>query len=254
MGAVSLRRLLPVGGVLPLLLYLNPLAGQGFLLDARVEVSVPPPEEDVQVQITYRLLPEPGTEKIPLSALVMEPAAIFSLHVLLDGKGVAASGESLPFFRFQEIRDHFMEGAIQLPLPAAAEGDPLSLQITYRVSGAWPDGAKAVLPLVVPRWAPKEPGPTTFIATVEPPLGYTITESFPTSVLSRPLSDPNGQSPGPPDSYRIGLQGVPAMVILRLEEGEAPAVTLERALDLVVVAVLLAMGIMGLQYMRRLRV
>ena len=250
---MTLRRLLPVGGVLNLFLFLSPLAGQGFLLDARMNVSLPPPGEAVEVRITYRLLPEPGAEEIPLSALVTEPAAIVSLRALVDGKDVAPSGESLPSLHFQEVRDHFMEGATRLSVPAAAVAGPLSLQLTYLVRGAWPEGAKAVLPLVVPRWAPREPDPTTFVATVEPPLGYAITESFPTSVLSRFASGTNRQSPRPPDSYEIGLQGVPAMVILRLKEGEVPAVTLERALDLLVVAVLLAMGVMGLRYMGRLK-
>ncbi len=39
-------------------------------------------------------------------------------------------------------------------------------------------------------------------------------------------------------------------MILRVVEGEGPVVSLERGLDLFVVVLLLAMGILGLSYMR----
>ncbi len=204
------RRLRSVGALLPIFFSAGPLAGQGLLQDARLTVSLPVPGEVVRVEMTYRLLPEPGVQEIPLSALVRSPAQILSLRASVDGEEATPFNQTGPSLRLEEVRDHFMEGLFRLPVPAAAGENTLSLQLTYLVRGAWKSGAEAVLPLVVPRWIPKEPGPRTFLALVEPPAGYTITESFPTSVLARPTLRGDSPSVGQTERYEIGLQGVPA--------------------------------------------
>ena len=51
-------------------------------------------------------------------------------------------------------------------------------------------------------------------------------------------------------SYQVALQSVPSMLILRMAEGEAPFLTLERILDILVVSILLVMGLLGVRFLR----
>lgn len=195
------------------------------------------------MQIAYRILPEPGTGEVLLSALTMEPTRILDLRASLGGEeSDLPGGEGIPI-RMGQTRDHFLEGSVRLPERAGAGGPPLSLQLGYVVEGAWTKPGRATIPLVVPRWIPADPNPETFLARVQVPEGRTIVESFPTSVIGRPL-------PGAGGVYEIGLQGVPAMLVLRIERGEGSFLTLEGTLDLLVILVLLGMGLMGFRYMR----
>lgn len=47
----------------------------------------------------------------------------------------------------------------------------------------------------------------------------------------------------------MGLQGVPSALVLWTTSGEAPILTLERVLDLLVVASLLLLGALGLRFL-----
>jgi hypothetical protein len=234
---------LPAGGFLSLLLFAGPLAAQGGLLDARMQVTLPPLGEAIHVQLTYRILPAPGAKEVPLSLLTPEPARVASLRAWLDGQELAFSGQGALGIHLERTRDHFSEGSVRLPEDVREGRDALSLQLTYTVESPWTKEGRATLPLVVPRWIPDEPTPLTFLANVDVPEGLTIMGSFPTSVLSRP-------PPGEGGTYEIGLQGVPAMLVLRVVRGEGSLITLERGLDLFVVLILLVMGALGVRYLK----
>lgn len=121
--------------------------------------------------------------------------------------------------------------------------DSITLQISYIVEGGWDEDGRATIPLVVPRWVPFEPLPETFTARIAVPEGLTVSSSFPTSVTKKPR-------PGSEGDYELGLQSVPAMLILRTEPGSGSFLTTERILDLVAILILLLMGASGLRYLR----
>jgi hypothetical protein len=71
-----------------------------------------------------------------------------------------------------------------------------------------------------------------------------VASTFPTSVLSRPRGDEGGE-------IVVALQAVPSVLILRTSQAGSPGLTLERALDGVVVAALLVMVFLGIRFFRR---
>jgi hypothetical protein len=161
-------------------------------------------------------------------------------------------------FFLEKVREHYWEGSVGLPsgalpsvglpsvgLPSGTTvpRDSITLQISYLVEGGWDEDGRATIPLVVPRWVPFEPLPETFTARIAVPEGLTVSSSFPTSVTRKPR-------PGSEGNYELGLQGVPAMLILRTEPGSGSFLTVERILDLVVILILLVMGAAGLRYLR----
>jgi hypothetical protein len=158
------------------------------------------------------------------------------------GAGREEPGE-IPRIGLEELRPRYWEGAISIPREVAWPGDSLTLRFDYAVEGGWGRGGRIELPLVVPRWNPLQPTPTTFMATVEIPRGRTVTGSFPSSVLARPSPDAGGP-------FQLGLQGVPAMLVLHLAEGGGPLLTLPGVLDVLVVSILLVMGLLGMRYLR----
>ena len=239
----------------------GPPEAQGFLLEARTEVTLPSPGSAVSVKTVFKLQPGHSAWEIPLSLLSPEPTQLGLIRAFIDGQeldvtlapgaqseteggeqGLSSSGP--PRIFLEKVRDHYWEGVVALGERAEAGRDSLSLEIFFSVEEAWSEAGAATLPLVVPRWVPDSPTPRTFLAEVSVPDGYTVTGSFPTSVLARP-------EPGSAGLYEIGLQGVPAMLILRTTLGRGTFLTLERGLDLFVVLILLAIGIAGLRYLRR---
>jgi hypothetical protein len=209
------------------------LLGQDRLLQGELVVELPSVPEPVPVSLAYVLQPGPGATEVELTLLAPGSTAIRALEARWDGG-------RLPLL-MDEIRTRYWTGAIRLP----AVGQPsFSLQIDYRVDGAWGDDGRIVLPLITPAWVPRDPNPRTFVAGITVPPGLTVTESFPTSVVARPETARGGR-------YEIALQGVPAMLVLRTVPGEAPFLTLERLLDILVVTLLLVMGTFGLRYLKR---
>lgn len=218
--------------------------GQGTLLKARTEVDLPTSQIPIPVLSIFTLRPDRGAREIPLSLLSPEPIRLLSLRVLMDGREMESDrGEDSAFF-LERVREHYWEGSVQLPPGNPGPRDSITLQISYAVEGGWKDHRRATIPLVVPRWVPFEPLPETFTARIAVPEGHTVTGSFPTSVTEKPEAGRAG-------NYELGLQGVPAMLILRTEIGNGPLLTLERILDLCVVLVLLIMGAAGVRYLRR---
>ena len=204
-----------------------------------MHVVLSQPGDPIKAEITYGVRPGFEADQIPVSALVQAPARLTDLQAFLDGREMADDSSSF----LQASREHFFEGSLPLHEEGGGGGTTHSLEITYRVDGAWTKEGRVTVPLVVPRWIPYEPSPSTFLAEVDVPAGFTVVGSFPTSVLRKP-------APGTQGVFEVGLQAVPAMLVLRVKEGTGSWVTLERSLDAFVVLVLLAMGVVGLRYLR----
>jgi hypothetical protein len=190
--------------------------------------------DPVPVRIIYRFLSGSDQEEFPLTLLSPEPTTLSSLRASLNGGGQALT--------LRPARDHYFQGSIPLTDGETQPEDTVSLEIDYTVDGAWQEG-RATIPLVAPEWVPEQPTPRTFLSQVAVPEGLTVKASFPTSVLARPNSGTAG-------NYEIGLQGVPAMLLLRVVAGDGPIMTLERGLDLLVVAILGVMVLLGIRYLR----
>ena len=218
--------------------------GQGTLLTARVEVSLPSSKDPIPVVSSFTLRPDRDAHSIPVSLLSPEPIRLLSLRVLIDGHELESDGDEGSSFIFERVREHYWEGSAQLPPETQGTRDSITLQISYSVEGGWTEKGRATIPLIVPRWVPFEPLPETFTARIAVPEGLTVSGSFPTTVINKP-------DPGREGTYELGLQAVPAMLILRTEDGIGSPVTLERALDLVVVLILLVMGAAGIRFLRR---
>jgi len=196
-----------------------------------MEVSLPPEAGPVPVVLQYRLAPEPGTREVGLTLLSPRGVRLAGLQV------TGPEGE-IPF-RLQELRPHYWTGSMSLP----QGGEALRVRIGYSVEGGWSRDGRITLPIPAVAWVPSEPGPRTFVATVEVPEGVTVRESFPTSVTRKPRGSEGGV-------YEASLQAVPAMLVLRVARGPSPPLGLEGILDILVMALLLVMGAMGIRFLR----
>jgi hypothetical protein len=184
----------------------------------------------------YRLLPDSGSREVGLTLLSPGSTRLLAVRA-------SWAGGSLPL-KLLELRPHYWSGSVTLPaVEEGSPGQPLTLGLTYEVEGGWEDSGRATVPILAVSWVPRDPHPRTFVARVEVPAGVTVTESFPTSVVERPRRAEGGP-------YEMALQGVPAMLVLRTVQGEAPFVTLEGILDLFVVVTLLLMGALGIRYLK----
>lgn len=144
----------------------------GSLLEADLTVEAVAPGP-LRVELTYRLRPDPGLERIPIRALpvrgvravgptarVWEDPVSFSLDV--DGSGM-------------------LVGTVPLPAPARPD-DVVVLRLRYRVvrEAEAGDGPVRVPVLAVP-WPPAEALPGTFSVRVDLPAGTRMEEGFPAS-------------------------------------------------------------------------
>ena len=242
------------GAVLCCLLAWGNLGAQGVLLEARTQVHLPAPEGVARVEVSYLVRPREGATEIPLSQLTPGPLRIESLRASLNpdliSEDMLSSGEDatrgdgeIPGFELALVRNHYWGGAAPIPPDLSREGNTLALTFNYEVHGAWSGVGRADIPLVVPLWIPADPTPETFQASIQLPPGYSVSSSFPTSPVSR-ASLPPGQP------FELGLQAVPAVLVLRITPGEPPLFTLEGSLDVMVLFILLAMGIMGFRSLK----
>ena len=188
----------------------------------------------VTVRLEYELEVNRDTGELPLSLLLFEPAEVSPLRARVDGIPISAE--------LKEARPHYLTGALSLG-PAFRASDSLLLTLEYEVHGGWTTSGRVFLPLVTLRLEPVDPRPQTFQGSVEIPEGLAVTGSFPTSVLARPRGTEGG-------TFKVGLQGVPAVMSLRVSQSGKVLWTLERALDALVALVLLGMGVMGWRHLR----
>ena len=214
------------------------VAGQGSLVEGRMAVDLPMPSGPVRVTMDYWVLPDSLTQEMGATLLFTGAARIDSVLASLDG--------NVAPFQLEEIRPGYWTGPVPLRMGGAvgSPGDTAHVRISYVVMGAWEGGGRVVVPVVASGWVPSHPHPRTFVGTVDVPPGLTVMESFPTSVVTRPKGAEGGV-------YQVSLQGVPAMLSLRVVEGDAPVLTLERLLDVFVVLFLLVMGAAGVRFLKR---
>lgn len=229
MGAPARR---PLGLALGALLLLPGfLAAQGSLAEGILETSLPREGGPLSVALEYRLLPEVGAREVRFTLLAPGSTRVTSVR--------ASSGAGDLPLQIRELRPHYWSGAVA---PPPGE-DPFTLRLSYDVEEGWSREDRVIVPVLAVGWAPRDPQPRTFVARVQVPEGLTVAESFPTSVVDRPRGPEGG-------SYEVALQGVPSMLVLRVVRGDAPLLGLERTLDLLVLAALLAMGIAGVRFLR----
>lgn len=206
------------------------LGAQGVLRDAVMEVMLPGDPGPVAIRLAYRFRtadPADSVGRVPLSLLTPTP-------VRVQGRELDREAGAQPFPELRELRPHLFTGQV----PFAPQ-----VILQYRVLHAWSDDHRLTLPIPAPGWVPEDPTPRTFVARIHVPAGWSVLESFPTSVTRRPRDDGGG-------IYEVALQGVPSMLVLRMARGPAPLLTLERVLDLMVVGCLLIMGLWGLVHLR----
>jgi hypothetical protein len=184
----------------------------------------------VQVHLILRVLPEEGVRELPVTLLSPAPTRLEELTV--NGTPLEMV-EERPFFR-----------TASLPLPQGDTFEGVTVELAYTVHGAWEEGGRVTVPVPAPLWLPQDPQPATFVANLRIPPGVGVLESFPTSVALRPDGTNGGD-------YRVTLQSVPSMLILRMVDGEMPLLTVERVLDAGVVLLLVVMGLLGVGYLRR---
>lgn len=214
-----------LAGVLGTLFPPAALKGQGALLNARLEAVLPPGSAPIQVHLSLTLLPDDSATVLPLTLLTPEGTRV---------EGLRAGDTPVPL---SEIRPHYWTADVPL-------GAETTLELFYSVFGAMGEKGRLTLPVPAPAWVPEDPGPDTFLAALSVPQGTGITETFPTSVLRRPEGLEGGE-------LHLSLQSVPSMLLLRTVNGEVPLLTVPRILDMMVLALLLGMGLLGLQYLRR---
>jgi hypothetical protein len=207
------------------------LEGQGTLAEAVMEVRLPREGGPILVTLEYRLFPEAGSGEIGVTLLTPGDTRLTAIQASWGGDAFA--------LRIPELRPHYGSGTVALP----SGGTPLTLHLSYVVEGAWSGDGRVTVPIPAVSWIPRDPHPRTFVARVEVPEGLTVTESFPTSVVQRPRGAEGG-------SYEMTLQGVPSMLVLRVVQGEAPFLNLERVLDILVIATLLVMGAAGVRFLK----
>ncbi len=212
-------------------------AGQGGQV-LRVAVSADAREVGAAfVSMNYQL--ELGTETrvVPFTLLLFAPASVGEISA-------QAGGVVLPL-RMTEDGGPRLEGEIELPAGLAGSG-PISLDLGYWVEDAVRsegEGVRVVLPLLAIDWAPAEASPGTFEAEVTLPEGMEAREIF-------PVTPSGGAIPG---VARASLQVVPAVVQVRARPEGSFGLSLPRVLELLVLIVVIACGMAGLRYVRRLR-
>lgn len=250
----SRRSLLWIAGTLLFLpgVPAEPLAGQSTIRGAILEADLIQGPGPIPVTLELDVRPDSEAVDLPLTLLTPEDTRLSDLRASWEGGDLS--------LRVLQLRPHYWTGTVRLPVPTEtpATGDsgaearslepasrsPVTLRIAYRVDGGWEGGRRIVVPVPAPTWVPEDPHPGTFRARVRVPEGLTVTESFPTSVVARPDGAEGG-------TYEVALQGMPSMLVLRVAQGEAPALTLEGVLDVLVVMVLVLMGLAGLRYLRK---
>lgn len=117
---------------------------------------------------------------------------------------------------------------------------PQVLDLSYRVA-LEPGGRRLVVPIPVPAATPEEIPGTLFTARLSTPPGTSLADAFPSDL--RPLEE---SADGV--AYRVDLPAVPSHLAFDLVEGEAPPLTWLRAVDaLVVVLLLLSLALVARQ-------
>jgi hypothetical protein len=212
--------------VLPLLLLLaQPSASGGEILEARLEAKVDE-GPDVVVRLAYRI-EAPDAPRIAFSALEIDGVAI---------EEFSAFSSEAPFPLWLEPRSGpKREGFITVPEGTSA------FELRYVVrggAGSTEDLLRVQIPVAVLDLRIKEARTGLFSSTVDLPDGLSVIDGFP----SHFVVSANG-------SHRWELPLVPTFVAFRGSSGPV-LLTPPRIATTTVVALLLAMGFVGLRVAR----
>jgi hypothetical protein len=189
-----------------------------------------------RVRVDYRLQVPPGVTQVPITLLVPRPVGVTDI--------VARTPTRILEVDLPASETAQRQGVLRFP------GEPptgaLTLIVEYAVErSVRPAGAavEALVPVLAVDWPPADPLPGTFTARLAVPNTVTLHESFPTT-LAGPHSD------GERGLWDLELSVLPAYLTVRGRVGEAPLLSLSRAVDGGVLALLLILGLVG---WRRLR-
>ena len=204
----------------------------------RVAVSADARETGAAVvSMGYRLEVGPDTRVVPFTLLLFAPAHVEEISAQVDG-------EVLPL-SMTDFGAPRLEGEIEVPAALASSGQ-VSLDVGYRVEDAVQEdgaGVRVVLPMLAVDWAPAEARPGVFQAEVALPGGMEAREIF-------PVTPTGGSTPG---MARASLQVLPAVVQVRARPEGSLGLSLPGVLELLVLIVVIACGMVGLRFVRRAR-
>lgn len=185
-----------------------------------------------RVELVYEIALEGDAEEVPLRWISFGGAAPAALRA-------EAGGVELPI-RLGQGR-HLLAGAASLPPGPAAAGDDIRLVVTYDLPGPRPGAGEAfdlVLPVLLADLPVRLAAGDMFTAEVRVPADWAIVETFPT-VPARVTAEAGWKS------WKIGLQVIPSVVRVRGVVGSPPLLAFARRVDLAVVAVILAAGVLA---------
>ena len=189
------------------------------------------------VFMNHRLEVQPETDAIPFTLLLFAPTDVEEISARVDGETLAV--------RVADDGGPRLEGEVELPAALASSGR-VTLDLDYRVAEAVRadgGGVRVVLPMLAVDWAPAEARPRMFQAEVTLPEGMAAREVF-------PVTPAGGSAPG---VARTSLQVVPAVVRVRARPEGSLGFSLPGVLELLVLVAVIACGMAGLRYVRRVR-
>jgi hypothetical protein len=198
----------------------------------RADMLVDATGDVTQVSIRYELHVPASIDRIPITLLTPEPAVV---------GGLTTAGHS-----------RVMQGVLSpsetarrtgwLDLTPSPQAEDVTVTITYPVGNATTvegDRSRTVVPVLAVDWPVEEALPGTFRARIQLPQDMVAYESFPTATGGLAGA---GTDPGPSE---VELSVVPAYLRVRARRGSAPLFSVNRAADLFVVLLLLALGAWG---------
>jgi hypothetical protein len=193
----------------------------------------------VRVSIRYRVEPGDGPLEIPLAGLLFGGAKLSEVRTVLAGSTRAIDLSHSPGGR--------VTGSIPLSQVPRAD-EPISLELLYDVAqaGSASGGSDRVwrIPILAVTWPPVEARPETFTLEALIPTEYTLLESFPTGLRY-------GGENGRRTRYVTTVPVVPALVSLRVTEGER-RMTVTGLLNVAVPILLFGgMSILGWRYLKK---
>lgn len=215
----------------------SPLAGQGQLLEAKLEAALEQDPAQAEIRIRYRLRPAAGDSVVPVAVLPVAGVQLIESTVTVAGRDptplVLAAGPGRTATR--------LEGSVELP--ALAAGRAVTFDVHYRVIGPSSQPAfprRVELPVVAVLWPPAEAAPGMFQGTVSVHPGLSVRDAFPAD-LAR-TSEADGESSG--RLHRFDLPVAPSLLAFTLYTGSTGA-GLDMLLDVAALAAVLLFGLIG---------
>lgn len=172
-------------------------AGQGPLTRASMDVVVDPVAHTASVSLEYVIATTPGTDSVPLAAILFGDVRLTAVRAMVDGRPVQLTGLDNGSPR--------IAGSIALPPTTEPER---TFVLRYDVLDIAGNDLVRIPVLAVLRPA-TDALPGTFIAHVDLPADWYASDAMPAGL--RETATPTGSR-----RYEVGLQVVPAMLAFRL--------------------------------------